>query len=451
MGLVTNLPPDRTLSQLLASYLCHARIEDLDQTVRRRAKEVIAYHISIAFRTLHERLAEGEQVLAAARLFSDGCGGATLIGQSDKVTMADAAMANCTLMRATGLDDVIFPVGVHAGLMTLPIALAIGEHEKSSGAELLISIVLGYEIMGKFGSWTWSEEYPRRPYMAYGPFGGIAVAGRLLRLDPERMAVALAFAAHTAMGLAESDRGQVTHHYALVCRNSLTGAYLAAGGAYGSMTVLEGRFGFLDIFSPNARIDASKMMASFGRDHVIVEALEKRYPGTAANQVPIEAMRDMVTKGLVKADNIDSIIVSVPIERKNIAVINSIGPFDDSHTTPSSFAFQMAMLIIDGDLHFHRYAEIDNPEIMAVVRRIRVEFVEGRPIRYAKVEVVTKNGKVHMREGTHFAFPAQDPFTIIAKYAAPFLPKDRIQRFVDLLDRLETLPDVSEMIACLAP
>ena len=32
----------------------------------------------------------------------------------------DAAFANCTQMRSYGLDDVVFPAGIHAGLVTIP-------------------------------------------------------------------------------------------------------------------------------------------------------------------------------------------------------------------------------------------------------------------------------------------------------------------------------------------
>lgn len=450
MQQVYNNRSSSTLSQRLAMYLHETRFEEIDQAARKRAKELIAYLVSLAFRSLHERLTEGEKALTAARLLSGGCGSSTLIGQSDKATLVDAAFANCSLMRAAGLDDVILPVGIHAGLMTLPLAFAVGERENSSGADLITALVLGYEVMGKFGSWTWTEATPRRPTMPYGPFGGVAVAGRLLRLTSEQLAHAIGYAAHTAMGLAESDRGQVTHHYGLICRNSLTGAYLAADGGVSSPTVLEGRFGFLEAFCPNTRVDVEKLMASLGRDYVIVEALEKRYPGTALNQVPIEAMRSMVNAKLFAADDIASITVSVPIERQNIAILHSIGPFDNAQTPTSAAAFQMAMLVVDGELNPARYADFNNAQIMAVVRKTSFEFVSGKPIRYAKVVVQTKDGQLHMREGTHFAHPPQDAFTIINKYSAAFLPETQVRQFVELLADLERLPDVSRLLACLA-
>jgi len=438
-----------TLSQRLANYLHDARFEDIDAAARKRTKETIAYHVSLAFRALHDGLSEGRQAIAAARLLSNGCGNSTVIGQSDKVTQVDAALANCGLMRCAGLDDVIFPAGIHPGLMVLPTGFAVGEAQRSSGAELMTAIVLGYEILGKFGSFSWTENTPRRPTMPYGPFGGIAVCGRLLRLTSEQFSHALGYAAYTAMGLAENDTP--AHHYGLICRNGLTGAYLAAHGGACGPTTLEGRYGFLEAFCPNVRIDVEKLMASFGHDYMIVEALEKRYPGSALNQVSIEAMRDMVMRKLFTADDVVSIRVSVPVERQKIDILHSTGPFEDSVRSTQSAAFQMAMLVVDGELNFARYADFNNPQIMAVVRKTSFEFVAGRPLRYAKIEVFTKDGTRHMREGTHFAFPPQDPYTIIERYAARLLPGSQIRRFVDLLGNLEQVSDISQLTACLVP
>ncbi len=451
MELAYNNQSSLTLSQRLATYLQQASLPDIDEPARKRAKELIAYHVSQAFRSLHEKLPDAHSALTAARLLSGNCGQSTLIGQSDKVTMVDAVLANCALMRSGGLDDVILPVGIHPALMALPVGFAVGEHQKSSGAELLTAIVLGYEIMGKFGTFTWTEASPRRPTMPYGPFGGIAVAGRLLRLTVEQFTRAIAYAAHTAMGLAENDRGQPTHHYGLICRNSLTGAYLAAGASYGSDTVLEGRFGFLEAFCPNTRVDVEELMSRLGHDYVIVESLEKRYPCTALNQVPIEAMRSMVDAKLFTADDVASITVSVPVERQNITVLHATGPFDNAQTPTSSAAFQMAMLVVDGEQRPERYADFNNPQIMAVVQKTSFVFVSGRPLRYAKVEVMTKDGRHYQREGTHFAFPTQDAFTIINRYAAGFLPESQIRKFVAMLADLENVQDVSELLVCLTP
>jgi 2-methylcitrate dehydratase PrpD len=168
--------------------------------------------------------------------------------------------------------------------MTIPVVLAIGERERISGRDLLTSMILGYEVMGKFGSFTWALDAARRPTQPFGAFGAAISGAKALGLNADRMAAAIGYAAHTAMGLAEGD-GMVTHWYSLVCRNGLTGAYMAKRGGWSSPTVLEGQWGFLDIFiGLNHNFDGEALLASLGHDYAVNKACEKRYPGTALNR-----------------------------------------------------------------------------------------------------------------------------------------------------------------------
>ena len=292
-----------TLTQQFARYICNERFGRIDSAAVTRTRQIIAYHIGLACRAVGEGHPEAGRAVAIARELSEDRGSATVIGHGHKVSLVDAVFANCSLMRARGLDDVIFPAGIHAGLVTLPVALGIGERTHASGADLITAVVTGYEVMGKFGRFTWATDPPRRPTQPFGPFGSIATAAKLLGLDREQTVVALAYAAHTAMGLAEHDLGPVSHWYSLICRNAVTSAYTARKGAWGSPTVIEGRYGFADAFLGCADIDSDAIAASLGRGYAVMESCEKRYPGTALNQVPIELMRSLaIDEGLHAGD-----------------------------------------------------------------------------------------------------------------------------------------------------
>jgi 2-methylcitrate dehydratase PrpD len=213
-----------TLSRRLANYVLEERLERIDPAAVARTKQIIAYHVGLAFQSLRNDDPDARQALAIARMLSGDCGDSTIIGRRERTTVAEAAFVNCTLMRAMGLDDVIFPAGVHPALVSVPVALALAERHRRPGAELITAIVVAYELLGKFGRWSWSLETPRRSVMLFGAFGAIATAGRLLQLDAGRMTHAIGYAAHTTMGLAEGNTGPATHYYGLVCRNGIAGA-----------------------------------------------------------------------------------------------------------------------------------------------------------------------------------------------------------------------------------
>lgn len=444
-----------TLSQRIAKYLHDETFERIDPAAIARAKSLLAYHIGLAFRAIRQGVDRqgvdmGKQAWAIARELSENCGTSTVIGHAGKVTMVDAAMANCSLMQALGQDDVIFPAGVHPGLMAFPVALAIGERHHISGREFLTAVIAAYEIMGKWGLWTWGLKTPRRAVMLFGPFGAVAAGARCLGLSEEKTANSMGYAAHTAMGLAEGD-SMVTHWYSLVCRNGLTGAYMAKAGGWSSPTVLEGRYGFLEAFvGTTDSIDPDAFIGSFGRDYAIIDACEKRYPGTALNQVPIELARALVKENKLKAADVASIKIALPRERNPLDFAHFKGPFRIRGHAGSSAAFHIAIVVLDGgETRMSRFDELNNPEILALVDKVDVEFVEGKPIRYAKIELCLKNGSVLSREGDRFYFQPEPAETVLRRDSGDLWPKNKMARFLELHDQLEKLDDISEMVQCL--
>lgn len=130
---------------------------------------------------------EEEPARAAARAAQWSPGGemkSTVLGYGITTTPELAAFANGTLIRCTDFND-NGPGGHTSDL--IPAALAIGEAIHATGSEVLQAIVIGYEISG-------------------APAGGEAVraamvAGRLLKLDEDRLANAagIALVAHVAL------------------------------------------------------------------------------------------------------------------------------------------------------------------------------------------------------------------------------------------------------------
>jgi 2-methylcitrate dehydratase PrpD len=439
-----------TLSERLAAYVCEERFERIDPVAISRAKGVIAYNIGLALRIVRSPTADADMALRVARRLSEGRGSSSLIGLPDKLTMADAALANCCLIRATGLDDVIFPAGIHSGLMTIPVGLAVAEQEHCTGRDFIVAMVTAYELMGKFGRWTFDGTDPRRPTMPFGPFGALTMAGRLLKLPHQQMVVALAYAAHTAMGLAEHDLGPVSAYYGLVCRNAIVGAYFARNGAWGSPTVLEGRFGFIDAFLGGRAFDAEETLSSLGHDYVVLQACEKPYPGTGANHVAIELMRRLRLGGL-RAQDVATVDIEMPAERQNFAAGHHLGPFVTAGSAASSSAFHMGIILLDGDIDFARYDNINNPEILDLLQRFRFRFVEGKPIRYCRLTARKTSGETLVAEDDDFKYKPLPIPEIFARDGSHVLTPEKIARASELVEHLEDVTDMAEVSETLRP
>lgn len=432
----------------LADYICGVRFEDLDAAAVERAKDHLIYHAGLAFSGA--LTAAGRQAVEIARTLGEGRGQTTIIAQRLKAPPLEAAFANSTFMRALGFDDVLFPSATHAGLLTFPVALALAEQQHRSGKELLSAVVTAYEVLGKMVIEEAAGMTPRRPSMPFGPFAAVTAAARLLRLTPQQTANAIGYAADTAMGLKEGNEQQPTHVYGWISRNAITAAILAQAGGETAPTILEGKYGFFATLLGRAP-DTDAVIAKLGSDPEILRATQKRYPGTAMNIVPIQIMLELTQRHRLTAANVAHVEIELPDERRTFEDSFSTGPFPTSTQAASSVAFQAAIILLDGHIDFARYQQLDNAEILAVVKKITIKLAPHANNRYARVTITLADGRTFDREGQDYQFAPIDAIAWLSRDGERFVPKANLERFATLAGNLEKVQDVGELLRCLVP
>jgi 2-methylcitrate dehydratase PrpD len=451
-----NDPPNApaTLSDRIAAYVHGAELEKIEPAAVQKAKDVLLYNIALALQCRRDGHPLGAQAFNIARSLSPSGGPATLIGYRERAMPLDAAFVNASQMRAYTLDDVIFPAGIHSGLMAIPSALALAEERGRSGRDVLTAVIVAYEVMGKLGTFVWDSATPRRPTMAYGTFGAAIASGRTLGLTQQQLKHAIGYAAHSAQGVAEAGDhpGPPEHYYSLVTRAGMTGALVAQAGGKASSTSLEGRYGFFDTFVGKS-FDADKLIASFGHDYQIMTWVEKRYPGTGLNIVGVELMRDIVKSAKLKPDDVREVRFLVPEERRNFAAGQESGPFNNAHDASAAAAYHMAMVLVDGGkIDFRRYEQFAAPEMRAAVAKIKPVLVPGKSnIRWTRVEVDLANGRTIAREGESYSFPPIPPHERLANAADGLLTRAQVDRCFELLMSFDKQSSVGPIMACLVP
>jgi 2-methylcitrate dehydratase PrpD len=440
-----------TLADRLGAYYARQSYAALSPDVAAKAIEQITYMLMLALKG-HRNAEEAGQAMRLAQRLSPGGGPATIIGTALRAQPIDAAFANATLMRAHEIDDVMFPVGVHTGLVTTPGALAVAERDHRSGAHLIAAVVAGYSVIGKLGNDTaaWAAAQPRRPTIPFGAFGGAVACGLLLGLDAPRLAHAIRYAAQFAMGLAEGS--EWLHYYSVVARNGMFAALLGEAGGRVSGTVLEGRYGFFETFFGAVPPSVETIDLNGAAPSEILGTTTKRYPGTGLNIVGIELMRALVRKEHIGAKDVERIDIALPVERQNFTVGHTLGPFQRWRAC-SSLPFQMAMVIVDGgETKFERYYEPENPDILRVVSAMHITFEHGHADeRYARFELLTKDGRRFRREGETHEFAPLDLAAEIVTAGAGLVAEKKLVRATELLARLDALGDVGELTECFAP
>ena len=440
--------PYPTQTERLAGHVVGLRYEDIPRTVVEKMKEHIVHHLGLAFRGLSTE--EGRQAVTIAESFGHD-GMSTIVGRRYRTSPMEATLANTTMMRAEFLDDVVFPAGVHAALVTMPPALAIAEERHHSGKELLTALIAAYDVVGKLGNPAGVSlaRAPRRPTIPFGPFGGAAAVSRLLGLSGHRTAHALGYAAQSGMGLSEGDF--VTHYYSLVARNGLMAAFLAAHGGQAALAVMEGRFGFWNTFFTGEPPALEQSLDSLGTGFEIMNATTKRYPGTGLNIVAIELATRLAGDHSLTASNIRSVTVVLPVERKNFLTGHMHPPFESEAAARSSVVLAIAIILTTGHLDTALVEDYTRPDLVELCGRISVVLEEGHPIRYARIEVETSDGRSAADEGHDHIFDPVDWFAWLSVGGMDIVGGERLTRLVEIIQRLEALDDVAELTALLRP
>lgn len=126
---------------------------------------------------------------------------AHLIARGGHAAAPGAAFANAVAANAVDVDDIGIYTWGHPGAQVVPAALALAEREHLDGQELLLSVVVGYEIAFRAGrclnfadSQVSSVERSFRACGSWGALACAAIACRALRADAKSTRHALGIA-----------------------------------------------------------------------------------------------------------------------------------------------------------------------------------------------------------------------------------------------------------------
>ncbi len=238
-----------------------------------------------------------EGVIELAELLADwgGTQQATELVLGRRLPMIYAAHVNATAGRAWELDDVHEQNTCHVNVNTVPAALAVAEARGScSGRELIAAISVGSEVMCRLA------EAPRIGFSETGSamsyqcaFYGVALTvARLLGLGHA--------AARNAMGIAHAQVAGNHQGYqdgamtvslmqGIAVEGGMRAALMAERGLSGSAAVLEGRFGYYNVYH-HGRYDRRAILEEIGTRWLLEEiSVKPLYPCCKYTHAPIDA------------------------------------------------------------------------------------------------------------------------------------------------------------------
>ena len=241
-----NAPPvTQTLARFVATHPSRGWSHAVDHEAHRTFMNWLGCAVGAS---QHEA---ANAALAAVNLLQPAAQ-ASVLGRSEKVDMASAALINGINSHTFDFDDTHLKTIIHPAGPVASAALALAEHTGASGRDLIDALVLGIDVACRVGNAMYPAHYDRGWHItgSTGTLGAAAACARLLKLDMQKTAMALGIAASQPVGMREQF-GTMTKpfHPGAAARAGLMSALLASKGFTASPKALEAPRGMMQTIS----------------------------------------------------------------------------------------------------------------------------------------------------------------------------------------------------------
>ena len=386
---------------------------------------------------------------------------ATLFGCGKRTSALNATLFNSFLVRFLDYNDL---GGGGHNSDSISSIIATAEREKASGRDLLLAIVLSYELGDRVSSSCTAPRGHGRS-LDMDCRGGISippVLGKLMGLTEEQIVYAMGLCTSHANPLKILDAHREENfmaknlRFGWVCHDALLACIMAKRGITGPVRVVEGEGGFGET-ALQGNVDYERMI-NFSDWHI----LNVRHKYIAANVTThghIMATMAIVKENDLKPEDIAAVHVRTTLrESKHTTTFSKKYPRNAESADHSAF-YGNAIAIVDRSFGHDsiRPEKFTDPVVLDLIEKITVEadpsFPEFGP--QAISEIITKDGRrfekrVDVPHGT-----GNDPLTDeeleekFSKMAADYYDQPKIRELLDLIwnmDKEENLDRLTQLM-----
>jgi 2-methylcitrate dehydratase PrpD len=435
----------------LARYMVSARDKALPDVVMIEAKNRILDTFGAMVSS--SRIDPG----IAAVKYVQGLGGveeASVIGASYRTTAINAALANAMCAHADETDDFEPVTKAHPGSSVVPAALAMAEKQGCTGQDFIRAVTLGYDMSCRLLMALGPDLVRGTHRSAEGTsstFGALGSAASLARLDERGMRFAISYAAQQVSGLwswvKDEDHIEKAFDFAgMGARNGVQAVTMVQAGLTGVYDVLDGTHNLFIALSTKPQPE--EMLAGLGSKFYVTETAIKTFSVGYPIQSPLDATLILRKQYGLTPDNVKSVLVKLPTDAIGIVATSAMADVNCPHL--------VSLALVRGAVSFvdsHDQSLMKDPVLVAQRAKVAVQpdasLMDPAAPRGAIVQVTMTDGKTV----EHFTkFPPgtkENPLSVEAVSAktrdlmAPVLGRDKADRLIDLINKLETVNDTS--------
>jgi 2-methylcitrate dehydratase PrpD len=467
------------LTQELLDFVMGIHFEDLAPDVVHETKRLFLDSIGVGIAAL--KTDKGRYAMALANRFG-GPPESAILGTKHRVACGHAAFANGELINAMDYDANFFPT--HAPPSVIPASLALGETVRATGKEMILSIVLGCELSLRLGIAIrgLKKIFPSEEGSEVGKIvgtknsvsavgvvviAGATGAGRILKIDQQKMAHAVGLAAHfTPFPQAKwrftprmSMAKYVSAGWASMAE--VTAVLLAEMGYQADTTTLEGPLGYWRFFGSD-RWDPEVLTEKLGREWKILKAVEyKPYPCCRDFHVALDCLMKIIDENNLTPEEIEKVKIQThpAVTQPSHMTKQILDHMDAQFSLPYCIAAAAYRVSLP---EWQDPDRIKEPKILRFMDKV---FSEAHPqffeVQRAEpgsnmttVEVTAKNRTFKeeakfARGFSHLDFAKMTDEDLVKKFrmnASRTLPKNKVDKAVARLMELEKVGTISEVV-----
>lgn len=410
LGSLASFQEQPSLSQELARWVAELRYEDLPAAVVDRAKGVSLQ--ALASVLLGSESDRGQQAVDLITEEEAGVSnGATIMVHGTKVTRGGAAFANAAMVNAGGKWDT-FRMLIHSGTTIIPCALLAAETSGASGRDFITGVAAGYEVMNRMTADYVPTVMARgfHPGVLFSIFGPAVAAAKILGFTEDEIHSTIS----QCVALAISGRGIREQGSA---RNAMLAVALVEHGAGGGgdPRVLEGDGGFYWAYAGNnegqlthsfvgeTQTSLDRITANLGEEWLFLDTLYRIYSTAGYNIAHVDVTAQLCEENDIRYEDVDRVEAVVnwlethypspefPVRREDLNVDPS----------PGSTRYYTAYGVVErGFPLLGLQGQPDPPEVLDLMRRVRIIPSTLMPLFGPRITIFTKDGRSYTKQGT---------------------------------------------------
>ncbi len=384
---------------------------------------------------------------------------ATLFGSGIRTSALNATLANCFLVRFLDYNDL---GGGGHNSDSIPGILAVAEREKAGGRDFLTSVVISYELGGRFLD-SLGGVYIVDKGWTPDIRGGLNMppsVGKLMGLNEEQIANAIGICASFSLPLGILDTHREENfmnknlRFGFVAYNAILACMMAKRGFTGQIRIVEGETGWKQVLLGGG-MDIERLVDFSGW-----RILQVRYKPLCANgttQGHVQATLAIVRENDLKPEDIASVRIKAGLrEAKHTTTPSKKYPRSAENADHSAF-YANAIAIKERTFgpDSIQPEKFTDPVVLELIEKMTVEADPSMPERGVQgmSEITTKDGRFFQK---HIANPhgfGNDPLTDaeledkFREMAEKYMTAERMRKIFTTVWNAEKLDDMRKLTA----